>query len=177
MLLQLNILVTLKIMPSLFSIETTTDTKIHNNTTWYSKFPLQSSVFRHRLHHYLCTFTSDEQEPAYCACSNLHRRKWLLSPLLKCTTYCLTVLTSTVWSPETFSKHQWMSMGAISSAWRNSITHLCFIHNSMSDAILSDCSSVAVCHTAAKCNATLERRFNLCCHTTNIHFWWCGSTE
>ena len=33
-----------------------------------------------------------------------------LSPLLKCTACNLTVLTSTVWSPEMFSKHQWMSV-------------------------------------------------------------------
>jgi len=29
-----------------------------------------------------------------------------LSPLLKCTTHCLTVLMATVWSPEMFSKYQ-----------------------------------------------------------------------
>jgi len=37
----------------------------------------------------------------------------LLSPLLKRSTHHLTVLTSTVWSPSTFSKHQGMSVGAI----------------------------------------------------------------
>ena len=36
----------------------------------------------------------------------------LLSALLKCTTHPL-VLTSNVWSPETFSKPRWKSMGAI----------------------------------------------------------------
>jgi len=34
-----------------------------------------------------------------------------LSPLLKGTTHCLTVLTFTVLSPQIFSKHQWMSVG------------------------------------------------------------------
>jgi len=35
------------------------------------------------------------------------------SPVLKCTTHCLTVIPSTVWSPEMFSKHWWMSVRAI----------------------------------------------------------------
>jgi len=39
----------------------------------------------------------------------------------------LTVLTSTVWSPSMFNKCQWMSVSAIFSTWRNSMTHLCFI--------------------------------------------------
>ena len=59
----------------------------------------------------------------------------LLLPLLKHTTYCLTVLTSTVWFPSVFSKYQWMSTGAVFSTWRNSVPHLCFIHSSMSNII------------------------------------------
>ena len=43
---------------------------------------------------------------------------------------------------------------AIFSMWRNSVTHFCFMCTSMSDAILSDCPSAAVCHMAAKCNIT-----------------------
>jgi len=35
------------------------------------------------------------------------------SPLLKCTTLCLTVLTSTAWSPSVFSERPWMSLHAI----------------------------------------------------------------
>ena len=52
----------------------------------------------------------------------------------------------------TFSKHQWMSMGTIFSAWRNSIAYFCFICISMSDAVLSDCSSASIGHRATKCN-------------------------
>lgn len=37
----------------------------------------------------------------------------LLPPVLKCTTHCLTVLTSTIWSIQAFSKCQWMSVGAV----------------------------------------------------------------
>jgi len=50
-----------------------------------------------------------------------------LVPLLKHTTACLTVLTSTGWSPQMFSKCQCMSVGAIFSTWKNSGTHFCFI--------------------------------------------------
>ena len=44
-----------------------------------------------------------------------------LSPLLKHATHRLTMLTSTVCSPETFSKCWWMSTSVIFSTWRNSI--------------------------------------------------------
>ena len=61
-----------------------------------------------------------------------------------------------------------MSMGATSSAWRNSIPHICFICTSTSDTILSDCPFPAISHTTTKCNGILGGRFNLHCHTTNI---------
>ena len=101
---------------------------------------------------------------------------WSLSPLLKCTTYCLSVLTSTVWSPETFSKHHWMSVGTIFSTWTNSVPHLCFIHTSMSDTIVSECPSAAICHTATTWNWISVGRFSLYCHTTTIHLWHHGPT-
>jgi len=78
-----------------------------------------------------------------------------LSSLLKCITHNLTVLTSTTWSPSTFSKHWWMSRGATFTAWRNSATHLCFFRTSTSDAILSDCPFAAICHTATRSNGIL----------------------
>lgn len=33
-----------------------------------------------------------------------------------------------------------------SSAWKNSVTHLCFLHTFMSDATLPVCRSVAICN-------------------------------
>ena len=95
----------------------------------------------------------------------------LLSSVMKCTTHCLTALTFTVWSLYTFSKCWWMSVGAIFSTWRNSVPHLCFIRTSTPDAILSDCPSAAVWHTATKWNGKLVGRFSLYCHPTNIHLW------
>jgi len=48
-----------------------------------------------------------------------------------------------------------MPVGAITFTWRNSVAHLCFICTSMSDGILSDCPSTAICHT-----------------TTKTEYWW-----
>jgi len=45
---------------------------------------------------------------------------------------------------------------------------LLFVHISMSDAILLDYPSAAVCHMASKWNGALVGKFSLCCHTTNI---------
>ena len=59
---------------------------------------------------------------------------------------------------------QQVPMGAIFSTWRNSVPPHCFIHTAMSDAILSDCPSAAICHTATTCNGILVGRFSLCCH-------------
>ena len=57
------------------------------------------------------------------------------------------------------------------SAWRSSVTHICFIHTSMSETILSDCPSAAICRTTAKCNRILVGSFNLCWHITSICLW------
>ena len=50
--------------------------------------------------------------------------------------------------------------------WRNSFSHLCFIKTSMSDAIVSNCPSAAICHIITKCNGILVGRFTLYCHIT-----------
>jgi len=47
-----------------------------------------------------------------------------------------------------------MLVGAIISAWKNSVMHLCFIHTSV-----SDCPSAAICHTARK---------------NGVEYWWEG---
>ena len=84
-------------------------------------------------------------------------------------THHLTVLTSIVWSPWMFNKHQWMSMSASLSPLGNSILYLCFTHSTMSDAIVSDCLSAAICHMATKCNEISEGKLHLYSHTTSIH--------
>ena len=97
-----------------------------------------------------------------------------LSPLLNHTTHQHTVLTFTGWSPETFSKLRWMSVGAILSIRSNSVTLLYFLCTPMSDAIQSDCPSAAISHTAAKCTRILAGRFKHYFHATNIRLWQCG---
>ena len=57
------------------------------------------------------------------------------------------------------------------STRRNSVTLHCFIHISVSDAILSDCPSAAICHMATTGNRMSMGRFSLYCHTTNIRLW------
>ena len=52
-------------------------------------------------------------------------------------------------------------------------SHLCFIHTSMSDAILSECPSAIISHMAIKCNGILAGKLNLYCNTINIHVWYC----
>lgn len=48
-----------------------------------------------------------------------------------------------------FSRNmQQVLMGTIFSTWRDSTTHICFISASMSDDILSDYPSAAICHMA-----------------------------
>ena len=63
-----------------------------------------------------------------------------------------------VWSLKMFSKHQRLSVGAVSSAWRNSVTQFGFICTSVSDTILSDCPTAAICctgNTAGKAKSLL----------------------
>ena len=55
-------------------------------------------------------------------------------------------------------------------AWRYSVTHLCSIRTSVSDTILSDFPSAAICLMATNSNGIFLRRFNLYCHITDIHF-------
>ena len=57
--------------------------------------------------------------------------------------------------------HQWMSMGAILSSWRNSVPPLCSIFTPMSDAILSYCPLLP--------SVTQQQHA--------MEYWWEGSTS
>jgi len=107
-----------------------------------------------------------------CEWPSKHVFSFLLLPTpLKHTTHCLTVLISAVQSPEMLNKHQLMSVVATCSAWRKSLTHLCFKHTSISDAVLLDCPSAAICCTATTYNRILVGRFNIYCHTLPLILW------
>jgi len=58
-------------------------------------------------------------------------------------------------------KHWWMPVGAVFSTWRNSVIHICIVHTSRSDIILSD----------APLLSSLTQQHNLREH------WWKGSTS
>ena len=94
------------------------------------------------------------------------------SPLLRCTTHCSHLLVGLHQHSANISecpRVPFFLQGGIS------IPPLCFICTSMSEAVLSDCPSAAICCTTIKCNGMLVGRFNLYCHT-NICLWYYGPT-
>ena len=157
-------------------METTTDTKSTITLCDRSNSRLQTTVFlvstisyafspakNKSLHVTLVEICTSGGDPLFLSSLLKH------SPLQH-----LTVLTPTIWSKTAFGKHWWTSVGTILSAWRNSVTHLHFMHTSTSDINLSDCPSAAICHAVTKGNRTLWGRFNCCCQTNNIHLRHCG---
>ena len=124
-----------------------------------------------------CPFLSAKNKILHSALvKNLHQWRWptiavttaeIHHPLPHCAHIHFLVSIN-------INKCQWMLIGAIVFSWRNSVTPFCSTHTPMSNAILSDCPSAAIYHTATICNGILAGRFNLCCHTTNIHLWHCG---
>ena len=60
-----------------------------------------------------CAFLSVMNMSLYATLVRICMAAWNVAYLSHCCCHCLAVLTSTVWSPEMFSKHQWMSTGAI----------------------------------------------------------------
>jgi len=163
-----------KVMPPIYFHGNYNRYKEHN-TIWQRKF----SATKHCFQIYLLPLAMLFCQPWRRACM---LQSWKTAPaevtncftaamtssLLKQNSHCPTVLTSTVWSPSIFSKHEWMSMGAIFSSWGNSVTHLCFVCTSVSDTIFSDCPSAATCGMAAMCNRILARRFNFYCRINTL---------
>ena len=151
------------------TMETTTDTK--STITLFNRANSQ-------LHNYFsvtttisCVFLPAMNMSLHAALLKISTSRGdplMRSPLLKPTTHHFTVLMSPV-SSLIFSKHQWMSMGAIFPHME--MTHLCFMHTPTSDIILSDCHLTEICCTETKYNRILVERLNLYCCTTNIHLW------
>ena len=83
------------------------------------------------------------------------------SPLLKCTTHCLTVLTSTVWSPSTFSR---FNVGECQ--WE-----LLFLHGGIQWHTFT--SSTLPCQTPICQNAPLLPSVTWQQHI--MEYWWEGS--
>ena len=121
--------------------------KENNNTVWQSKFSITK--------HYFSTLSSPlatlfHQRCLYVALVKIYTsgdEPLLLSPLLKHTTHHLTVFTSTAWSPEMFSKRQWMSVGVIFFFFMENFNSTSLFHPHFhKDAILSDRPSAAIYH-------------------------------
>ena len=118
-------------------------------TTSYAFLPVMNKKSLHAAHMTVCTRGGDP-----------------LSLLLKCTaSVCSCSLFGFCKRSADIDECQWVPFF---SEWRNSIPLLCFVCTSVSDAILSDCPSAAIYHTATKWNGILVERFNFYCHTTNI---------
>lgn len=94
--------------------------------------------------------------------------------LLKHNALQLTVLTSIVSSPQTFNKHQWMSLSEFFPIWKNSLTHYCFRYTFISFMLFGQTD---VKLQRQKNINLLTEEFNPYCHTTNICFWYYGITN
>ena len=58
------------------AMETTADIKSTGTLFDRANSKLPNTTFQHSHHHYLCNFTSDEQESACCAHNSLHQWRW-----------------------------------------------------------------------------------------------------
>ena len=108
------------------------------------------------------------------------QRHYLIQQILSYTTlfFNIVITISYAFSPATNnSLHATRHPSGGHSLFHSCYGHPCFISTSMSDAILSDCPSAAIRHTATKCNRILLGRFKLYCHTTSICLYHCGPTE
>jgi len=91
-----------------FSMATTTETK-----STIALFDTANSQIQNIVTTICYTFSQARNKSLHamlmriCACEG---EALSLLSVLKCTTHCLTVLTSTVWSLQMFSKCQWMSV-------------------------------------------------------------------
>ena len=128
----------------------------------------------------LCIFVRDEKEPACNACKNLCQQKWptvavttaeMHHPLPLCVHICCLVSRNIQQTLKDVSGCHFCS------AWRNWMTPFCFTCTSMSDIILSNCLSAAICHTATKFKGISVEGFYLYCHTTITHLWCSGPIE
>ena len=158
-------------MPPIYFHGTYNSYKEHNNAIWQRKF----SPARH--------YFSTHSQPVA-----VHFHQSLHAVLLTiCNSRCGPIVTTAeAHHPLPHHDHvhsvvsrniQHASMNASGRHFFLTVTHLCFISTSTLGAILSDCPSAAICHTASKYNRILVGRFSLYWHTTNIGFWHHGLTS
>ena len=160
-------------MPPIFFMVTTTDAK-NTITSDTENSQLQNANFQYIHQHLLFIFNRDEQESACCIHKYPYQRRWPTVIIATDEThhpplYCVQIhCFVSVNIQQAIYEFQWMPFF---STRRNSVLSLCYISTFMSDIILWDCPSAAICHPATKCNGILVGRFCLYCHATNIHPW------
>ena len=163
-------------------METTTDTRS-------TKHYLIEQILSYKtLFFNIVTIFSQFMWMSRSSCSSYHA--WRFSwPWLSGTwiSYHFTVTTAEVSHPLSHCAHiqclvsinvQQASMndsGCVFILYRGIQWHS-FIHTSMSYAILSDCSSAAICHTAPTCNGILVGRFSPTAIPPPSALWWHGPT-
>jgi len=153
-----------------------------NSIVWQSRFSTMKQYFSKWPPPWAMRFHCDGQEPACHACENLHQERWPTvttaethRALPHCAhIHCLVSINVQQVSVSVSGCHCFCMK-------KHASTLLCFIHTSMSDTILSDCPSAAICHMTRKwkkmeCKKTAGR-FNLYCHSANISLWYRGPTS
>jgi len=143
-------------------MESTTDTKstitLLDSVIDRANYQLKSSLQHSHHHQQICM-----DEIFYFVVLQLCMTVQNMTCLSCCSCHCWNIppITSLYWHPlfglhkcsASISEHQRVPFF---SAWRNWTTHLSFVHTPMSDTILSDCPSAAICHVTTTCNGILE---------------------
>ena len=148
-----------------------TEKMLSYNTLFVSAVTTISSVFlpakNKSLHEAFVKICSSRGTLSLFATAEMHR------PLPHCAhIHCLVSIN--------IQQVLWMLMGANFSTWKNSVSHRCSIHTSMSDTILSDCPSAAIRHTATTWNGTLVGilvQLQLPYHKHLPLTWWANITK
>jgi len=131
--------------------------KEHNNTVLEYSY---KTLLQHRHHHKVYIFANNGKEPVCCVCKSLYGHLECGLSSYSCCHCWNTPPTASLCSQPLFGLHKCsVSIDECERvhfffSWRTLTTHFCFIHTSMSDAILSEFPPAAICHTATKCNNT-----------------------
>ena len=108
------------------SMKTTTDIK---STTWFdcANSQLQNTIFPHTHQHELCTFASDEQEPACHTHKNLYQQRWPVAFIIAKMHHLLHHCAHTHYLASTCILEVWMNVSVWDSfpAWRENSNASC----------------------------------------------------
>ena len=128
-------------------METTTDTKSTVTLSCRANSQVQNTLFQLSRHHSLCIFTTDEQEPACHAHSNLHQQR------------CPTVTTAEMHHSPPHCAHIHCLVSINVQQTSVNVNRCCFFH--MKD--------FSVTHSLDTCFCVRNHsvRLPLCCHLSS----------